>query len=89
MKTIGSMQNPWDSVPISSGTLTTELGLTTIWTPWSNESDANLECCYSSQLTIVRVIKKNELISVMRNQKNELILVLTYQLHNAMVLKPL
>ena len=26
------------------------LGGITIWNPWSKESDANLECCYSSQL---------------------------------------
>ena len=47
-----------DGVLIDSGTLANILGGIIIWNPWSNESDANLECCYSSQLTIVRVIKK-------------------------------
>ena len=32
-----------DGVPIGSGTLAGDLGRITIWNPWSNESDANLE----------------------------------------------
>ena len=36
-------QIPSDSVPISCGTLAGDLGGITIWNPWSNESDANLE----------------------------------------------
>ena len=32
-----------DGVPIGSGTFATILGGITIWNPWSNESDANLE----------------------------------------------
>ena len=34
---------PSDGVPIGSGTLAGDLGGITIWNPWSNESDANLE----------------------------------------------
>ena len=32
-----------DGVPIGSGTFATILGGITIWNPWSNETDANLE----------------------------------------------
>jgi hypothetical protein len=34
-----------DGVPIGSGTLAGDLGGITIWNPWSNESNANLEDC--------------------------------------------
>ena len=32
-----------DGVPIGSGTFAGDLGEITIWNPWSNKSDANLE----------------------------------------------
>ena len=69
MKTIGSMQNPWDSIPISSGTLTTELGLTTIWTPWSNESDANLEdsACTARMLLLFPTISFERVLLLGQN----------------------
>ena len=37
-----------DGVPIGSCTLAKDLGGLTIWNPWSNESDANLEDSASS-----------------------------------------
>ena len=37
------MKIPSDGVLIGSGTLARDLGRITIWNPWPNESDANLE----------------------------------------------
>ena len=37
------MQIPSDGVPIGCGTHAGDLGGITIWNPWSNKSDTNLE----------------------------------------------
>ena len=39
----GSFRSKQNTVSISSGTLAGDLGGTTIWNPWSNDREVNLE----------------------------------------------
>ena len=56
-----------DGVPIDSGTFATILGGITIWNPWSNESDANLEDCLHS--TSVVILLNTEWLEMVWNKR--------------------